>query len=222
LLTAVTVTRNGWVVLAVTLGAFVLGTMTGLLLEQARARTVRTEETTQRALRKVLTGDGAFWAGQLSHAGVVLIAVGIAFAANLGAHTEVELAPSESTSFQGYTITFESPFRVVLQSKTTEGARLTVTRDGEFVGVVEPAANFFGGSTSAVSTPDVLHRPGGDIYVTLLGLPSTGAATFTIDTSPMIWVLWFGGLTTVAGGFLALRARSLERVVAEDRRTVDV
>ena len=222
LLTAVTVTRNGWVVLAVTLGAFVLGTMTGLLLEQARARTFRTEETTQRALRKVLTGDGAFWAGQLSHAGVVLIAVGIAFAANLGAHTEVELAPSESTSFQGYTITFESPFRVVLQSKTTEGARLTVTRDGEFVGVVEPAANFFGGSTSAVSTPDVLHRPGGDIYVTLLGLPSTGAATFTIDTSPMIWVLWFGGLTTVAGGFLALRARSLERVVAEDRRTVDV
>jgi cytochrome c biogenesis factor len=58
--------------------------------------------------------------------------------------------------------------------------------------------------------------------VTLLGLPSTGAATFTIDTSPMIWVLWFGGLTTVAGGFLALRARRLERVVAEDRRTVDV
>lgn len=222
LVTALLVTRNGWVVLAVTLGMFVLGNMVGLAIELASARTAKTAETLPAALRTVFTGDGAFWAGQLSHAGVVLIAIGIAFAANLGAHAEVELAPGESTGFEGYTITFESPYQQTHPSKTTVGARLTVTKDGQFVGVVEPAANFFGGSDSAVSTPDVLHRPGGDVYVTLLGLPETGSATFTLDTSPMIWVLWLGGLVAAAGGFVALAARRRERVETGDRQTADV
>ncbi|HEU4318952.1 MAG TPA: heme lyase CcmF/NrfE family subunit [Acidimicrobiia bacterium] len=222
LLTAVLVTRNGWVVLAIVLGTFVIATLVGLLVEQVSRRVTGAGESTGTALRKVTTGDGAFWAGQLSHAGVVLIAIGIAFAANLGAHAEVELAPGESTVFEGYTITYESPFSRSEPGKTSVGARLTVTRDGALVGVVEPAANIFGSEQSAVSTPDVLHTPSGDVYVTLLGIPSTDIATFTLDTSPMIWVLWFGGLVTVAGGFLALAARRRERVTVDDRQTVDV
>jgi cytochrome c-type biogenesis protein CcmF len=153
---------------------------------------------------------------------VVLVAVGIAFAANLGAHSQVDLAPGESTTFQGYTITFESPFRRVDESKTTVGARLTVTRDGDFVATMEPAANFFGSETSGVPTPDVLHRPGGDLYVTLRGIPEDGTATLTFDTSPMIWVLWLGGVVMAAGGFLAMASRRRERRFVEDRQTVDV
>jgi cytochrome c-type biogenesis protein CcmF len=224
LLTALTITRNGWVVLAITLGMFVVGTMTGLLFEQVGRRTAKTEESVGTALRKVIAGDGAFWAGQLSHVGVVLVAIGIALAANLGAHFEVQLSPGESTTFESYTVTYEAPFRQASAAKTTVGARLTVTRNSSLIGVVEPGANFFGGSqSSGVSTPDVLHRPGGDLYFTMLGLPDdSGAATFTFDTSPMIWVLWFGGLTTVAGGFAALWARRRERRTIVDRPTVDV
>ncbi len=222
LVTALTVTRNGWVVLAVTLGVFTASTMTGLLIEQTRRRGAKTGETFAGSMRTVVGGDAAFWSGQLSHLGVVLIAIGIAFAANLGAHQRVELASGESTEFQGYTITFDAPFRQVTDSKTTVGARMTVTRDEVYVATVEPAANFFGSDVSGVPTPDVVHRPGGDLYVTLVGLPETGTAQFTFDTSPMIWVLWLGGLTTAAGGFLATRARRRERLALEDRQTVDV
>jgi cytochrome c-type biogenesis protein CcmF len=222
LVTAFAVTRNGWVVLSITLGTFVVGTITGFALEQGRRRSVKTGETLFTAIRIVLAGDGAFWGGQLSHAGVVLVAIGIAFAANLGAHAEVQLEPGDSTTFESYTITYESPFQQVTSAKTTIGGRLSVTRDGQFVRTLEPAANFFGAGDTGVSTPDVLHRPGGDVYVTLLGLPDAGVATFTLDTSPMIWVLWLGGLTTVAGGLLAIRARRRERTVAEDRHAVDV
>jgi cytochrome c-type biogenesis protein CcmF len=219
---ALTVTRNGWVVLAITLGTFVVATATGLLLEQTRQRVDKTDETLPAAIRTVVTGDGPFWAGQLSHVGVVLVAIGIAFAANLGAHAQAQLAPGDSTQFEGYTITFESPFRRASESKTTVGARLTVTRGDEYVGTVEPAANFFGEGGTAVSTPDVLHRPAGDLYVTLLGLPETGVASLSFDTSPLIWLLWLGGLTAAAGGFLAMAARRRERESSEDRRTVDV
>ena len=223
LLVALLVTRNGWVVLAVTLGAFVIGTMAGLLFEQVGRRIVKAGEPTWEALRKVVTGDGAFWSGQLSHVGVVLIAIGIAFAANLGVHTEVEMSPGDTSTFEGYIVTYESPFQQTSPARTVIGARLTVTRDGRIVGVVEPSWNSFGASQTAVGTPDVLHRPGRDLYFTLRDLPdNTGRVTITFDTSPMIRVLWFGGLVTVAGGFLAMRARRRERIEVEDRPTADV
>lgn len=223
LMTALGVTRNGWVVLAVTLGTFVVATMTGLLLEQAGRRTSKTGESGWIALRKVVTGDGAFWAGQLSHAGVVLVAIGIAFAANLGAHAEVVMSPGDTTTFEGYTITYESPFRQASPSKTIEGSRLTVTRDDRLIGIVEPSWNRLGNSPSVVGTPDVLHRPSGDLYFTLRDLPDdSGRVTIAFDTSPMIWVLWLGGLVIVAGGFLAMRARRRERVGVEERLSADV
>jgi cytochrome c-type biogenesis protein CcmF len=223
LLTAGLVSRNGWVVLSVTLGFFVLGTIAGLAVEQARRRADKMGEALPQALRKVLTGDGTFWAGQLSHAGVVLVAIGIAFAANLGAHTEVVLSPGDAVDFEGFTITYESPFQVSNASKTTVGARLSVTREGSFVALVEPAANFFGGDETGIPTPDVLHRPEGDLYVSLIAPPTaTGSARITFDTSPMIWLLWFGGLTAVTGGFLAMAARRREREVAADLQTAHV
>lgn len=221
-LTALLVTRIGWVVLAVTLGVFVVATMTGLLSEQVGRRTAKTGQNTWEATKTVVGGDGAFWGGQLSHVGVVLIAIGIAFAANLGSHAEIRLAPGETATFEGYTISYESPFQRSTPSQTTVGSRFTVTREGRFVAVVEPAWNFFGGPPG-VGTPDVLHRPGGDLYFTLIDLPAdTGAVTVTFDTSPLIWVLWLGGLVTAGGGFLAMAARRRERVAAAERVSVDV
>ena len=222
LLTALLVTRNGWVVLSITLGVFVVGTITGLLIEQAGRRSRKTAESPLASMKQVLTGDGAFWAGQLSHVGVVLIAIGIAFAANLGSHDEVEMAPGDTASFIGYSITYESPFRQVTESRTVVGARMSVVRDDALVGIMEPSWNFFG-EQSGVGTPDVLHQPAGDIYLTLRDLPGDqGEVTVTFDTSPLIWVLWLGGLVTVAGGFLAMAARRRERRTVEDRPTVDV
>ena len=223
LATALLVTRNGWIVLSIVLGLFVTGTIVGLAFEQARNRSARTGGTVPTSLRQVVSGDGTFWAGQLSHIGVVLVAVGMAFAANLGAHTTVRMSPGESTLFEGHTITYESPFQQTSPAKTVVGARFTVT-DGDFLtGVVEPSINLFGSEQSAVGTPDVLHGPAGDLYVTLEDFPDdTGAVDVSLDTSPMIWVLWLGGLVVATGGLLAFMARRRERRTAEERATVDV
>jgi cytochrome c-type biogenesis protein CcmF len=222
LLTALVVTRNGWVVLSVTLGVFVVGTIVGLALEQASRRSQKRSEPFKAALRRVLASDGAFWAGQLSHIGVVLVAIGIAFAANLGTHAQEEMVPGDTTTFDGYTIAYESPFQQTSISRTVVGARMTVTRDNTLVGIMEPSWNFFG-EQSGVGTPDVLHHPGGDLYLTLGDLPDDqGAVTVSFDTSPLIWLLWLGGLVTAAGGLLAMRARRRERRAVGERPTVDV
>lgn len=213
LLTALFVSSIGWVVLAVTLGVFVLGTIVGLLLEQAERRS-NSATPLPRSIREVIAGDRAFWAGQLSHAGVILVALGIAFAANLGSHAEEEMAPGETVRFAGYEITYESPFQRVDPHKLTRGARMSVIKDGRYLGVLEPAANYFGADTTGVSTPAVMTRPGGDLYLTLLAIDAD-SATVGFDTSPLIWLLWIGGAVTGAGGLLAVRSRASERALPD-------
>jgi cytochrome c-type biogenesis protein CcmF len=219
LVTALIVTRVGWVVLAVVLGVFVISCIVGLLMEQAGSRARKTGTTNWESARVVVGGDGAFWAGQLSHIGIVLMALGIAFAANLADHMETVIEPGDTVEFAGYEITYLAPFQRSEPNRTVIGSRLRVDRDRSFLAVVEPTLNLY--PAMAIPTPDVLHRPGGDLYVTLLDL-TPGSATITFDTSPMIGLLWIGGFLTAAGGFWAVTARRRERAAVEDRQTADV
>jgi len=220
LVTAFTVTRIGWVILAITLGTFVTGAIVGLLLEQTGRRMSKLEVGRWEATKDLVVGDAPFWAGQLSHIGVVLIAVGIAFSANLGAHVEVEMTPGESVEFAGFTITYESPFQEQHPNKTTRGARLSVNRGARFITTMTPAANFFGDS-AGISTPDVLNRPDGDLYATVVDFDSE-SATLAFDTSPLIGLLWLGGVTAAAGGFASIAVRKRERKAGQERQKADV
>ncbi|MEA1904159.1 MAG: cytochrome c-type biogenesis CcmF C-terminal domain-containing protein, partial [Actinomycetota bacterium] len=220
-LTTLLVTRIGWVVLAVTLAAYVIGVIVGLLIEQAGRRRSKLESGPWEATKTVIGGDTPFWAGQLSHIGLALLVVGIAFAANLGSHLEVDMVPGDTVEFESYTVTYVSPFQEQHPNKLTRGARLEVSKDGQFMEVMEPAANFFGGNTAGVSTPDVSSGLKGDLYITLVDLDSEGA-TVAFDTSPMIWLIWLGGSVIAAGGFWSMSARRRERMQAVERPTADV
>ena len=123
--------------------------------------------------------------------------------------------------FAGYTITYVSPFQEQHPNKVTRGARLTVTRGDRFLATMKPGVNFFGGGATGVSTPDVLNRPGGDLYITILAFDSE-SATLTLDTSPLVSLLWLGGLTVAAGGLWSMTARRKERKPVSERRTADV
>ena len=221
ILTAASVTRVGWVVLAVVLGTFVATAIVGLLIEMTNVRSRRTGRFFLAEVRTVIGGDQPFWAGQLSHLGVVLVAIGIAFASNLASHSTVALEPGDTVDFAGYAITYETPFRRVEPNRVVEGARLTVFRDDRVVGQLEPRVNLYGPDAFAVFTPSVMSKPSGDLYVTLRGLDST-EVSLTLDTSPLVWMLWLGGLTTAAGGAWSLTARRRERAAEPERQNADV
>jgi cytochrome c-type biogenesis protein CcmF len=220
--TAVLITPLGWVVAAMMLGAYVVTAIVGLLVEQARTRSAKTQESLWTSSRRIVGRDQAFWSGQLSHLGVVLVVVGIAFAANLGSHTTVELEPGESADFAGYTLVYESPFQVREPNRLVQGARVSVYSDGEYLTTLEPRANFYGSDTAGVITPAVMTGVGGDLYLSLRDLDSE-RLDLALDTSPVIWLLWLGGLVTAAGGFWSFAARrSARKPARSERRTADV
>jgi cytochrome c-type biogenesis protein CcmF len=218
---ALFISRIGWVVVAVVLATFVIGTIVGLLFEQATRRADRRDLTLTGGLREVIGGDTAFWAGQVSHIGVVLVAVGIAFASNLALHERVVLEPGESVEFAGYELIYEGPFQFEEPQRIVRGARITVLKDNEFVAIMEPTNNFYSSQASGIITPDVLTRPGGDLYLTLRDLDNVGAK-LSLDTSPLIWLLWLGGLVAAGGGFWAMAARASERRLITESVPADV
>jgi len=207
---AVAISRLGYVVGAVTAGTFVVaGSLTHLVRSAARPG-----RFTWAGLLRVVKKDPGYWSGQLSHAGVALAAVGIALASNLAAHTEATFEPGETISFAGYQLTYQTGFQRREDSKLVVGATVSVTRDGRPVTTLTPAINQFEGRATAVPTPAVHTAFGGDLYLMPVRIDGAGA-TLRLDTSPGQWLLWVGGLMAAGAGFAGVaskRRRAVEEL----------
>lgn len=205
-ITVLTTSRLGYVVLAVVLGVFVIAAIISLLFERstraAKARGVKL----RREIRHQLQTEPSFWAGQLAHCGVALIAIGMALTANLALHAEVRLAPGETVRFAGYELSYRSPFLFTEPHRRVEGATIEVFRNDELVTELRPRANFFGADTAGISTPAIHSSFAGDLYLTLIDIDPVGIV-LRMNTSPGVWLLWVGGLVTAGGGVWSLRSR---------------
>ncbi len=134
------------------------------------------------------------------------MAIGMALAANLALHGEVEMTPGDTTRFAGYELTYRSPFLITEPHRRVQGATIEVYRDRDLITTLQPRANFFGNDTAGITTPAVHSGIGGDLYLTLIDIDPTGIL-LRLNTSPGIWLLWTGGLVTTAGGIWSLTAR---------------
>ncbi len=206
-LTVLVASRIGYVVAAVVAGTFVIASAASMLIGRAaRAARARASGTLGREIRRQLAAEPSFWAGQLSHAGIALIAIGIGFTANLAQHGEVALEPGDRIDFAGYVLHYRSPFLVTEPNRRVQGATMEISVDGRVVTELRPRANFYGGDTAGISTPAVHSAFTGDLYLTLLNIDATGIQ-LRMDTSPGIWLLWAGGLIAASGGAWSLAAR---------------
>lgn len=205
-LTVVAVSRVGWVVLAVVASTFLIAVVVRHAFVQAHDASSRKGTGLGAELRRLFSADPGYWGGQLSHVGVALVTLGLAFAGNLASHTEVTLAPGDSVEFDGYTLTYQGPFTSSESNRNVVGARVEVTRSGDVVTTLEPRLNQFSNASSLIATPAVHTTLGGDLYVTLRTVPEPGI-TLSLDSSPLMWTVWLGGLVTGAGGFVAARGR---------------
>ncbi|MBA3362143.1 MAG: heme lyase CcmF/NrfE family subunit [Acidimicrobiia bacterium] len=211
LIAAVTISRLGYVVLAVVIGTYVIAVaVTNLVERSAKSSAIRGEPLFA-GVRRQLTSEPSFWAGQLSHCGVALTVIGLALAANLGLQTDVTMAPGDTVDFGGYELTYRSPFLFTEPNRRVQGATIAVAdRAGNPVTELAPRANYFGADTSGITTPAVHSTWKGDLYLTLLNIDGEGIL-LRLNTSPGIWLLWMGGLTVGAGGIWSLSARRRTR-----------
>jgi cytochrome c-type biogenesis protein CcmF len=204
------VSRVGWVVLAVVCSTFVVSVIVRHGWHEARRGATGRSTSVIAELRRMVAADRGYWGGQLAHIGVATVAVGLAFAANLSVHTEVSISPGDSVSFAGHELVYEAPFARREPNRDVQGISMSLVRDGRTIATLEPVVNLFDNSTQPIATPVVYTRPGGDLYVTLRAIDG-GAAVLTLDSSALMWMVWFGGMLVAAGGFVSVRGRRRSR-----------
>ncbi|HEX7276007.1 MAG TPA: heme lyase CcmF/NrfE family subunit [Acidimicrobiales bacterium] len=151
--------------------------------------------------------------GMIVHLGVVLIAVGFAASSSFGHSRQFRLAPGESASLAGHTVTYLGSEVVEASNKRTFKARVRV--DGGKV--YAPALHQFPGAALAIGSPSVRTGPIDDVYLTLVAAPdstadpATATAVIGVNIQPLVAWLWLGGGVMAFGTLLAAWPRDRRR-----------
>jgi len=157
-------------------------------------------------LWRLVSGQRAYWGGQLAHVGVALVAVVIAVNGALATRTTITLSTGGSATFAGYTVTFARTERHTAPDRAITDAHLVFRRGGQVRWTAEPRLNAFKNQVQAVGTPAVWVAPGRDLYVALSQLSRT-QITVNLYRFPLMSWLWVGGLLVAAGGLWAFTER---------------
>lgn len=192
----------------------VLGTLALAML--AVAAIVRQAHATARTRPHGYAGlyrsDPGYWGGMVSHIGVAMLAVAIAFSGSFDSRDTITLDPGGSAAVHGYTLTYTGPFLDDDPHRTLVGATVEVTRGGSGVATLQPALARYPNQLQAIPTPSVHTGLREDLYLSLVRIEE-GTARVTLDVFrfPLMWLLWLGGLVTVAGGTLSFVGRRRRR-----------
>ncbi|MBD5647715.1 MAG: heme lyase CcmF/NrfE family subunit [Desulfovibrio sp.] len=129
-----------------------------------------------------------------AHAGLALLALGVAFSGPYTQEKELLLAKGESGEVGAYTVTLESVADGERPGYDYLMARLAVSRDGKPLGVVAPERRIYAKFGSMqFSEVDVISGPARDIYASLLGMDEDLRVYVKVSIEPLVNWIWIGG-----------------------------
>ncbi|MGD8814548.1 MAG: heme lyase CcmF/NrfE family subunit [Anaerolineales bacterium] len=171
------------------------------------ARHKRHGESLLSALGRLMARNRRRYGGYLVHLGVVLLAVGVIGIEMFQTETQGTLARGEQITIERYVLIYED----LQQSMQTDArrvtrARLSVYRDGEWVGEVFPRQDYYFDSRQSMTIPGLRSTLRDDLYVILAGWESISleSATFKVYHNPLVNFMWMGGMVFILGTLVAI------------------
>ncbi len=171
-----------------------------------RARHKKSGENYLEALWKLTTRNRRRYGGYIIHLSVVLMAIGIIGIELFQTETQGRLAPGESMTLAGYTVTFNNIAQFdVADGRNVARAVLSVSKNGKDLGELYPRRDFYYDSQQPMTIPGVRSTIEDDLYIILVNWEqiSSLGATFKVFHNPLINWLWVGGILLVIGSFIA-------------------
>lgn len=130
----------------------------------------------------------------LAHAGLAVVAIGVAASSAYTVSSERQLRVGESLRAGKVTA------RVAAIDPDKAQVRLLLSSGGSS----EPRLRYFPARDMTVSVPAIRSGPVRDVYSTVLAVAADGStATVRLAVNPMITLIWTGGALTALGGLLA-------------------
>ncbi|MFG3578031.1 heme lyase CcmF/NrfE family subunit [Micromonospora chersina] len=143
-------------------------------------------------------------AGLVAHAGLALVAVGVAGSSAYGRDAERTLRVGETLRVSDVAVRLIGVDRTGGSGSMAVRARLALTASGRPARTIRPGLRYQAARDAAVTVPAIGTGPLRDTYVTLLAVAEdSGTATVRLAVNPLVSLIWAGGALTAAGGLLA-------------------
>jgi cytochrome c-type biogenesis protein CcmF len=207
-------------VIAFGLGAFVLASVARSVIVGVRARRRATSEALPIATVRTVRSNPRLYGGLVVHVGVVVLAMALATTSGYTTKRELELAPGQSTTVRGFTVTYEGTRTVASGQKTTIEASVRLRRGTSDLGTLHPAISTYPNFPDGIGTPAIRSGPWHDVYLTLVSVPGSGVGgsgpiTLGVQVGTFVMWLWIGGVIMALGILLALTpARRRRPIIA--------
>jgi len=195
--------------IAYTFSAFVLAAIVLEFVRGTRARRALSHESWPVAFASLVGRNRRRYGGYVVHVAIVLLAIGIAGSSSYDSVVEGKLAPGQSLTVSGYTVTYRKLTERDTNHAAEVRALLAVSRDGKSLGTLEAGKNSYkiAGPNPQVSSEVGIRTDyvtGEDLFVIPEQINDDGSVYFRIFVKPLVNLIWLAGLVFLLGSMVAL------------------
>jgi cytochrome c-type biogenesis protein CcmF len=192
-----------YALVAWSLAAFVIGTITQEYARAIRARTRKGEENAFQALATLLRRNQQRYGGYVVHLGVVFILIGTTGSV-LNQESLENVKPGDGFGIHDYRLDYLTADAIPAQHYGGAVARLALYRDDEPLAVMTPEKRMYWLEQQPASIPAVYSTLREDLYVILTAIENDGSATFKVYRNPLVNWIWIGGVVFVLGTLVVM------------------
>jgi cytochrome c-type biogenesis protein CcmF len=212
LMSAASGLRQWYVLTAVSLAAFVLGTIFVEFARGVHARRHLVKETRARALVNLVGKNNRRYGGYIIHVGVVIAFVAIVASSFFKTEVKRSVHQGETFSVGPYQLKYVGLATTDTPHLFSANARLVLSSKGKVLDTMEPARLFYKKPGQPATRVAIRSRPNYDLYVVLAGIDDkTGLVTFQVFLTPMVFWLWTGATIMAIGTVVAMWPNVRER-----------
>jgi cytochrome c-type biogenesis protein CcmF len=190
--------------IAYTFSAFVLATILLEFGRGTRARRALSNESWPSAFSSLIARNRRRYGGYIVHAAVVLFAIGVAGSSAYQHVTDKQLAPGQSLSVGGYTLTYQKLEQRQRANATEIRALLDVRRGTHEIGSIKAGKNAYSSGPSTEVGIRTNYLTGEDLYVIAEDINSDGTVQFRVFVKPLVNLIWLAGLVFLLGSVTAM------------------
>ncbi len=158
-------------------------------------------------------GPGA-WSVALAHAGLGVVAFGVAGTGIWKSEATEVLAPGKSMKVAAYELRLDSTERVQGPNYSADRENITVLTSGRPLTVIHPERREYPVEQMTTANSSIRTTVISDLYVVLSEPREGGGWVVRAYVNPLAPFIWLGAVIMALGGFIALGARIAARVRA--------
>ena len=126
-----------------------------------------------------------------------------------GVERIAELKPNQSISIRRFDFHFDGITQRQGPNYSELAAHFTVRKNGELIGIMEPAKRNFSARGTATSEAALMTRGFAQLYLSLGDPNPDGSVAVRLYYKPLVLLIWLGAVVMMIGGTLSLSDRRL-------------